>query len=90
MTDKEILLKELRNQIDTIDKEIIYLLSRRFNLVKSIWDIKKENNIKAFQPWRWKEVNEKLKESCLEFWVSQELVIDIWNLIHKESLKIEK
>jgi len=90
MTDKEILLKELRNQIDTIDKEIIYLLSRRFNLVKSIWDIKKENNIKPFQPWRCKEVNEKLKENCLEFWVSQELVIDIWNLIHKESLKIEK
>jgi chorismate mutase len=34
--DTKILLDELRNQIDTIDKELVYLLSRRFHLVKSI------------------------------------------------------
>jgi chorismate mutase len=32
----EDILKALRNQIDTIDEEIIYLLSRRFELVKQV------------------------------------------------------
>ena len=90
MNDTEILLNEFRNQIDSIDREIIYLLSRRFNLVSSIWDVKKQNNIEALQPWRWNEVLEKLDESCNEFWVDSELVKNIWDLIHLHSLKIEK
>jgi chorismate mutase len=40
MADLEILLQEYRNQIETIDKEIIYLLSRRQNLSESIGHIK--------------------------------------------------
>jgi len=36
------LLVSFRNQIDTIDEEIIYLLSRRFELVKQIGNIKKD------------------------------------------------
>jgi len=30
------ILENFRNQIDTIDEEIIYLLSRRFEIVKQI------------------------------------------------------
>jgi len=35
-------LKNFREQIDTLDHEIIYLLSRRFTLVEQIGKIKKE------------------------------------------------
>ncbi len=90
MNDKEILLNELRNQIDTIDKEIVYLLSRRFNLVSSIWDIKKTDWTPALQPNRWNQVLTLLKENSNEFWVDTKLVLDIYELIHLHSLKIEK
>jgi chorismate mutase len=50
------LLKIYRDQIDTLDKEMIYLLSRRFALVKQIGLVKKENNMKPLQEDRWKEV----------------------------------
>lgn len=88
--DIDLLLLEMRNQIDTIDKEIVYLLSRRFKLVESIWDIKKEHSIKPLQKSRWEEVVNLLKEHSLEFGVNSDLVINIYNLIHNESLEIEK
>ena len=50
------LLKIYRDQINTIDKELIYLLARRFQIVNEIGLIKKENNISVLQ----KEIFEKL------------------------------
>jgi chorismate mutase len=38
----DVLLENYRNQIDTLDFEIIYLLSRRFQIVNEIGNIKKE------------------------------------------------
>lgn len=90
MEHTDILLSELRNQIDTIDKEIVYLLSRRFNLVESIWDIKKVTWMQALQPNRWQEVLDWLSENCSEFWVDEKLIHNIYDLIHKHSLTIEK
>lgn len=87
--DKD-LLKSLRNQIDTIDEEIIYLLSRRFEIVKQIGLIKKKNNIEILQSERWNSLMENLFQEALDKWVSKELVRDIWHLIHKESLNLEK
>ncbi len=85
----DILLQSLRNQIDTIDEEMIYLLSRRFALVKQVWDIKKDTGDTPLQPHRWQEVLDNLYLEWKERWVSKDLIDDIWNRIHKESLKIE-
>lgn len=90
MENTELILQEYRNQIDTIDKEIVYLLSRRFEAVKSIWDIKKVNNITALQPGRWQEVLDKLKENSVDFWVNYDFLESMWNLIHKEALRLEE
>ena len=84
------LLKNYREQIDTLDKEIIYLLSRRFEIVKQVWILKKENNIPALQKDRWEELLNENIEVANELWVSESIIRDIWERIHKESLKIEK
>ena len=84
------LLKNYREQIDTLDKEVIYLLSRRFEIVNQIWLIKKENNITPLQNDRWQKLLSENIEVATELWVSEELIKDLWNRIHEESLKIEK
>ena len=84
------LLTSFRNQIDTIDEEIIYLLSRRFELVKQIGKIKKDLWEEALQPKRWEEVIENLYSEADDKWVSREIVKAIWNSIHDEALRIEK
>jgi len=45
----EELLQHYRDQIDTIDLEMIYLLSRRFEIVKQIGLLKKEDNKSPLQ-----------------------------------------
>lgn len=84
------LLENYRAQIDTLDKEIIYLLSRRFTIVNQVWILKKENSIPALQKWRWDELLNENIEVWKELEVSTDLIRDIWERIHKESLKIEK
>jgi len=89
MEHKE-LLKIYREQIDTLDKEMIYLLSRRFELVNQIWIIKKENNIPALQKDRWESLLNDNIEVWKELLVEESLITDIWNRIHEESLRIEE
>ena len=84
------LLNTYRIQIDTLDKEIIYLLSRRFEIVNQIWIIKKENNIPALQKDRWEELLNDNIQAGKELLVSESLIRDVWEKIHAESLRIEK
>lgn len=84
------LLTNYRDQIDSLDKELLYLLSRRFEIVKQIWILKKENSIPVLQKNRWDVLLSENIEVWRELWLSKEIVEDIWNRIHAESLKIEQ
>jgi len=88
--DNKVLLENFREQISTLDKEIIYLLSRRFTIVNEIWNIKKQENMPALQKGRWNELLSNNIEEAEELWLNKEIIIDIWNRIHQESLEIEK
>ena len=78
------MLEQLRNQIDEVDQQIIDLLALRFELVKKVWERKKQNNIAPLQPKRWEKAWAKQKG------VNPNLVEKIWNLIHKEALNLEQ
>lgn len=84
------MLEKYRNELDQTDKEIINLLAKRFEIVKKIWEYKKENNIWILQQWRWEQVLENRKEIAKELWVNENLIEYIWNLIHEEALRLEK
>lgn len=89
MENKE-LLWIYREQINTLDKEIIYLLFRRFEIVKQIWIIKKQDWIAPLDNERWNKLLNENLEVSREYWLRDELIVDIWNRIHSESLEIEK
>lgn len=90
MENKE-LLKIYREQIDSLDKEMIYLLFRRFELVKQIGLIKKEDGItNPLDKTRWNNLMDENLEVSREYWLKDELIIDLWNRIHKYSLDLEK
>lgn len=84
------LLKIYRDQIDTLDKELIYLFSRRFEIVKQIGLLKKVENIAPLDNNRWQQLLKENIEISREYGLKDEFIIDVWNRIHSESLKLEE
>lgn len=52
-------MKNLRNEIDKLDLEIVQLLEKRFDVVKEIAKFKIKNNIPIYDPERETQVLEK-------------------------------
>ncbi|AZV46774.1 chloride transporter [Nautilia sp. PV-1] len=59
MEDK---LLQLRNQIDSIDNEIIRLLNKRMEIVKKVGELKNTSNAPVYRPEREKEIIQRLTE----------------------------
>lgn len=72
-------LEDLRKQIDEIDDQILDFLIKRMEIVKKVGQLKKKNNIPVFDESRWQKVIKSKKG----------FVKKIYNIIHKEALKIE-
>ena len=79
----------LRNKIDSLDEEIINLLSIRMNAVEEIGAHKKDNDITILQAERWKKIVSDRKETARLAGVSEELVQRILKVIHEESINIQ-
>ena len=86
---KENKLEEYRKQIDIIDTKIVELFSKRFELVKQIGKIKKENNIPVVDNNRFQKVLEKVENIAEKQGVSKDFINDIYNIIHKYSCELE-
>jgi chorismate mutase len=83
-------LWKYRKQIDKIDLEILKLFAKRFEIVLEIWKLKRENNIQSLDKKRWNEVLWRIIEEWKKMWLSEEFVVDVWERVHEESLRVEK
>jgi len=84
------MLEKYRQEIDNLDNIIIEALWKRMEVVKKVWEYKKEHNIAPLQQWRWQKVLENVVQKWERFWLKKEFVEDVYNRIHEEALKIEK
>lgn len=79
-----------RKQIDKIDLQIIWLLKKRFNIVKNkILQYKQKSGLLSHQPKRYKQIIESLSKQSDKL-VSKKFIKSLWELIHQHSLKIQK
>lgn len=83
-------LNDLRIEIDKADSEMLNLLAKRLSLVHQVGEYKKANNLPPLQPQRWQQVLEKLKLDAKKLNLNQQLVEDIWNLVHEHALRLEE
>ncbi|HIE45839.1 MAG TPA: 3-deoxy-7-phosphoheptulonate synthase [Flavobacteriaceae bacterium] len=83
-------LNDLRKQINTIDSQLISLLSDRMSVSKKIGQTKKEKNVSVLQPNRWNEILEKrIKEGEL-LGLNNSFMEKIYKAIHQASIKIQE
>lgn len=83
-------IHELRNDIDRIDSSLIELLSKRMQLSHEIGAIKKGVGIPPLDKERWQELIEKCIRAGTAKGLSREYILDIFEVIHRHSLKEQK
>ena len=83
-------LNDLRKQINTIDSQLIGLLSDRMAVSKKIGQTKKEKNVSVLQPNRWNEILEKRVKEGELLGLNNSFMEKIYKAIHQASIKIQE
>lgn len=84
--EKNLVLMQLRAQIDQIDDELMQLLVRRMQVSDKIGLFKKENNITILQPERWNEILQKEIDKGAKLGLSAEFIKSYLEAVHGESI----
>lgn len=85
--DSDVTLEYLRQLMDGIDAEIIDLIARRMELSERMGLVKKEANMTAYQPERWREIVDTRGTRAEKLKLSREFILSIYEKIHDESIR---
>ncbi|MDX2188945.1 MAG: chorismate mutase [Bacteroidota bacterium] len=80
-------LEELRDVIDSLDKDIVSLISKRMEIAKEIGTYKKDNNITILQSDRWQDIMETRIKEAKNKGLSEEFMETFLTAIHGESIR---
>ena len=86
MTD----IEKYRSRIDEIDRHLLELLVERFSCSAEIGRIKAEHGLPVLQSDRWEDITETRKLHASSLGLQTEFVDQLLELIHSESLRIQK
>jgi len=84
MFDKEI--KELRDSIDGLDKELLVNVANRMQLVKKVGELKKKNNVEVVQADRWQQLLDSRMSWSEEMEMSREEIKQVFVTLHTISV----
>lgn len=82
-------LGHLRNEMDEIDARLIDLFAARVEAAKKIGNLKNQYEVAFFQHSRWSEVLKNSTEMAQKLGVNEAFIVQLFSLIHLESLKIQ-
>ncbi len=83
-------LNKFREQIDTIDEELIHLLSNRMKIARSIGLYKRQNNITILQSLRWSNILKKFIAKAENTGLSERFIKSLIQAIHDESIDTQE
>ena len=82
----QIALMGLREQIDSLDREILQLLAERMNVAENIGRIKRENDVRILQEARWEDITERALTLSSSLKLSESFLRTLLDAIHIESI----
>lgn len=80
-------IRQLRQQIDELDNQLMGLLAKRMRVCREIGQYKKEHNMTVLQSDRYSEILEKRGAQGESCGLSPECVAKIFEQIHEESVR---
>jgi len=81
------LLEMYREQIDSIDYQMLELLKKRMKIVKDIGEYKLKNNVTIFQLKRWLNINSTRTEFGKSIGLDEQFIKKLLTLVHRESIR---
>jgi len=82
-------LIRLREKIDSIDNQLIELLSQRMEVVRQMAQYKKDHQISILQLKRWREIIESRLQKADELGLNKEFIKLMLEAIHLEAIRIQ-
>lgn len=82
-------LDKFRQEIDILDTNLLEILGKRFEKVREINIFKKTHQIPPLDENRKQEIIEKLSKQAKSLDLSPEFILELFELIHAESIKIQ-
>jgi chorismate mutase len=82
-------LEELRNQIDSIDHQLVDLIASRMKISSSMGDYKCRNNVTILQMERWMEILRTRTDQGIAQGLDKSFVERLLKLLHQESIRIQ-
>jgi len=79
-------LEQYREQIDSIDAQMIELLGQRMNIVEQIGEYKSKNNVAILQLERWENILRTRTALGEKLSLPKKFIKKLLQLIHKESI----
>jgi chorismate mutase len=83
-------IEELRVEIDSIDTQLLQLLSKRMQCAQGIGLYKKERNLPVLQVARWHEILNVAVQRGQNLGLSSDFVTQFLTAIHDESIRHQK
>jgi len=80
-------LEMYREQLDSIDLQLIELLAQRMEIVEKIGVLKSHENLSIFQLRRWQKVIEQNLKVGKKLGLSKDFLLKLISLIHYESIQ---
>ena len=82
-------LEELRSQIDTVDAGLLKGFFKRMELVRTIGELKKKNQVTILQVNRWQEIVEKFLSEGRAMGLNEDFLKGLLNAMHDESMRTQ-
>jgi chorismate mutase len=79
-------LEQLRQQINHLDDELMFILGQRMKIAEKIANYKKENNITILQTKRWNEILDRACKKGEKLGLSREFITKYFDAVHLESI----
>ncbi|MBI9054180.1 MAG: bifunctional 3-deoxy-7-phosphoheptulonate synthase/chorismate mutase type II [Bacteroidales bacterium] len=81
------ILETLRDQIDSIDQQMLELLSQRMSVVEDIGKYKSKNDVTILQLRRWEKIMSTRIKLGKKLGLTEDFVKKLLQLVHKESIQ---
>ena len=78
-------LKEIRNEIDALDKELIEVFAKRLALVKKVGEIKHKQGLPIYVPEREADMLAARRQEAEKMGVPADLIEDVLRRLMRES-----